>query len=76
MTQITIDLDKENLEFLDKKAQGNLSNYINLLLKEHRRATLESEIITALKEDLEDENYQAEIKIWDNVVGDGIDGQG
>jgi hypothetical protein len=74
MTQITINLDQETLDFVNKQAQGDLNNYINLLLKNHRRAILEAEMIKALKEDLENEEYQTEIQLWDNVVGDGIDG--
>jgi hypothetical protein len=74
MTQITINLDQETLDFVNQQAQGDLNNYINSLLKNHRSAILEAEMIKALKEDLENEEYQTEIQLWDNVVGDGIDG--
>jgi hypothetical protein len=38
-----------------------------------RQKMLEAEMIAALKQDAEDDVYQAEIMAWDSVVGDGID---
>jgi hypothetical protein len=39
----------------------------------HRQ--LEASMIAALKQDAEDQVYQAEIRAWDSVVGDGIDAE-
>jgi len=76
MIQVTVTLEDDILEFLDRQAQGNRSNYINALLAEHRRRILEAEMIAALKQDAEDPEYQAEISAWDGVVGDGINAEG
>ncbi|WP_442937241.1 type II toxin-antitoxin system MazE family antitoxin [Nostoc sp.] len=64
-------LEEDILQFVDRYAQGNRSAYINTLLAEHRRRVLAAEMITALKQDVEDAEYQAEIAAWDGVAGDG-----
>lgn len=69
MLKVAITLEEDILRFVDQYAQGNRSGYVNALLKEHRRQVLAAEMITALKEDAEDEEYQAEIVDWDSVVG-------
>jgi hypothetical protein len=76
MIQVTVALEDDILEFLDRQAQGNRSNYINAVLAEHRRRILEAEMIAALKQDAEDPDYQTEISAWDGVVGDGINAEG
>ncbi|MEH1783324.1 MAG: CopG family transcriptional regulator [Nostoc sp.] len=72
MMKVTITLKKDILQFVDQYAQGNRSAYINTLLAEHRRQILAAEMITSLKQDAEDAEYQAEIAAWDSVVGDDI----
>ena len=72
MVKVTITLEEDILQFIDRQAQGNRSGYINALVSEHRRRLLEAEMIAALKQDAKDPEYQAEIAAWDNVVGDGI----
>jgi Arc/MetJ-type ribon-helix-helix transcriptional regulator len=72
MVKVTITLEEDILQFIDRQAQGNRSGYINALLSEHRRRLLEAEMIAALKQDAENPEYQAEVAAWDNVVGDGI----
>jgi hypothetical protein len=72
MVKVTITLEDDILQFVDRRAQGNRSSYINALLAEYRRRILEAEMIAALKQDAEDLEYQAEIAAWDSVVGDGI----
>ncbi|WP_225912504.1 hypothetical protein [Nostoc flagelliforme] len=47
--------------------------YLTGSLAEHRRLILAAEMITALKQDAEDPEYQVEITAWDSVAGDGID---
>lgn len=76
MVKVTITLEDDILRFVDKQANGNRSGYINALLAEQRRRTLEVEMIAALKQDAEDPEYQAEIAAWDSVVGDGINAEG
>lgn len=76
--KVTITLDDEILDFIDRQAaasgnKANRSGYVNTVLAAHRRAVMEAEMITALKQDAEDPEYLAEIAAWDCVVGDGID---
>lgn len=72
MIEITIAIPSELVEFLDRQAQGNRSNYIKCLLLEQHRQIVIRETITALEQDIQNPFYQAEIKEWDCVVGDGI----
>lgn len=72
MVKVTITLEEDILQFIDRQAQGNRSGYINALLSEHLRRVLEAEMIAALKQDAEDAKYRDEIAAWDNIVGDGI----
>ncbi|MEB3337380.1 MAG: hypothetical protein VKJ46_07965 [Leptolyngbyaceae bacterium] len=72
MQKVTITLEDEILCFVDQQAQGNRSGYINKLLKEQLRRSLEAAIIAALQEDVHNLEYQGEIMAWDSVVGDGI----
>ena len=72
MVKVTITLEEDILQFIDRQGQGNRSGYINALLSEHPRRLLKAEMIASLKQDAEDPEYQAEIAAWDNVVGDGI----
>lgn len=76
MQKVTITLSDNILQFVDERALGNRSGYINALLAEHYRRVLSAEMIAALKEDAFDASYQAEIAAWDGVVGDGIDAEG
>jgi hypothetical protein len=73
MVKVTISLEDEVLQFLDRSANGNRSSYLNSLLSQQRREALEQEMITALLKDAEDSEYLEEIAIWDCVAGDGID---
>jgi metal-responsive CopG/Arc/MetJ family transcriptional regulator len=73
--KIAITLDKELVVFLDEVAQRNRSEYLNKLLVQHRQQIIETQLIEALKSDVEDAEYQQEIKLWDEVVGDGINAQ-
>jgi hypothetical protein len=71
--KIAITLDRELVSFIDLQAQGNRSDYLNSLIIQERRKILTDEIITALQEDIQDPEYQAEISEWDRLAGDGID---
>ncbi|MEH1900261.1 MAG: CopG family transcriptional regulator [Nostoc sp.] len=72
MLKVRISLEENILQFVDQYAQENRSAYINTLLAEHRRRILAAQMITALKQDAEDPEYQGEIAAWDSVAGDGI----
>jgi hypothetical protein len=71
--KIAITIDRELVSFVDRQAQGNRSDYLNSLITQERRKILTDEIIAALREDIQDPEYQAEIAQWDRVAGDGID---
>lgn len=71
--KIAITLDEQLLAFLDLQAGGNRSEYLNQLLAQERKRTIESQLIAALQEDYADPEYLAEIQLWDAVVGDGLD---
>jgi hypothetical protein len=71
--EIAITLDRELLSFIDRQAQGNRSDYLNLLIIQERRRILAQETIAALQADNQDPEYQAEIAEWDRLAGDGID---
>ncbi|MEA5533063.1 CopG family transcriptional regulator [Crocosphaera sp. XPORK-15E] len=74
--KIAITLDEGVVAFLNRIAPKNRSEYVNNLLRKQEKQTLKEELIKALREDIEDSNYQQEIAHWDRVVGDGIDGEG
>jgi Arc/MetJ-type ribon-helix-helix transcriptional regulator len=71
--KIAITIDQQLLTFIDLQAQGNRSEYLNSLLNRERQRTLKAEMITALKEDLQDPEYLAEIAEWDKLAVDGLD---
>ena len=74
--KIAITLDEELVAFLDAQANGNRSDYLNSLLDRQRKLCLDAELIAALKDDVEDPDYQQEVAVWDSVAGDGIDAFG
>jgi metal-responsive CopG/Arc/MetJ family transcriptional regulator len=70
--KVSITLDREVLEFVDRSSQ-NRSQFINeILSREQKRRSLQ-ELANAYTELAEDPEYQAEIELWDVTVGDGID---
>jgi hypothetical protein len=70
--KITVSIDREEIDFLDRESPGNRSELINRLLNEHRHRTVEQQTIAALQADLADPMYQQDLLDWDTVVGDGI----
>ena len=71
--KIAITLDRDLLSFIDLRANGNRSDYLNSLITQERQKILANEIIAALQDDSQDPEYQAEIAEWDRLAGDGID---
>jgi metal-responsive CopG/Arc/MetJ family transcriptional regulator len=70
--KVSITLDEEILDFVDRSSQ-NRSQFINQILsKEKKRQSLQ-ELEDAYIELANDPEYQAEIELWDVTVGDGID---
>ncbi len=76
MQKVTLSLDDDILEFIDRHSQGDINSYINQLLNQHRQAILKADMILALQEDAANADYQAELQVWDSVAGDGIDAEG
>ncbi|MBD1859643.1 MULTISPECIES: type II toxin-antitoxin system MazE family antitoxin [Leptolyngbya] len=73
MREITIRLDDDLLDFIDRHANGDRDTYLSTLLTQYRRWSTQQEIIRALQTDTQDPDYQAEMTLWDSVAGDGID---
>ena len=71
--KIAVTLDEQLVAFLDSRSNGNRSEYLNQLLVQERKRTIESELIRALQEDCSNPEYLAEIQLWDAVVADGLD---
>jgi metal-responsive CopG/Arc/MetJ family transcriptional regulator len=70
--KVSITLDEEVLDFVDRSSQ-NRSQFINeILAKENKRRLLE-EIANAYTELANNTEYQSEVELWDIAVGDGID---
>lgn len=76
MQKVTLSLEDDILEFIDRHAKGDINSYINQLLNQHRQAILKADMILALQEDAANVDYQAELQAWDSVAGDGIDAEG
>jgi hypothetical protein len=70
--RVSICLEDSVLEFLDKITE-NRSAYINELVAQQQKISLERELEAAYKEQAEDPKFQEEIEAWDCTVGDGID---
>jgi metal-responsive CopG/Arc/MetJ family transcriptional regulator len=70
--KVSITLDEEVLEFVDRSSQ-NRSQFINDILSKAKKSQLLKELEDAYTELANDPGYQAEIDLWDITVGDGID---
>ena len=75
MSEITINIQDDLLNFIDEQAKGDRDTYVTTLLNQYRRWTIHQEIIQALKVDSIDPGYLAEIALWDCVAGDGINAE-
>ncbi|NJL09415.1 MAG: hypothetical protein HC908_01900 [Calothrix sp. SM1_7_51] len=73
--KVSITLDEEVLEFVDRSSQ-NRSQFINEILSSARKKQLLKELADAYTELVNNLEYQAETKLWDVTVGDGIDAEG
>jgi metal-responsive CopG/Arc/MetJ family transcriptional regulator len=70
--KVSITLDEDVLEFVDRSSQ-NRSQFINEILSQAKKSQLLKDLADAYTELAEDPEYQAEIKLWDVTLGDGID---
>ena len=69
--KVSITLDDDVLEFVDRLA-NNRSSFINNIILEEKRRILTKELENAYKDQANDPELQAEISIWDVAVGDGL----
>jgi metal-responsive CopG/Arc/MetJ family transcriptional regulator len=70
--KVSITLDEEVLEFVDRSSQ-NRSQFINEILSREQKRRFLKELEEAYTELANDPEYQSEIALWDVTVGDGID---
>jgi metal-responsive CopG/Arc/MetJ family transcriptional regulator len=72
--KVSITLDREVLEFVDRSSQ-NRSQFINEILSKEQKRRFLAELAEAYTELAQDPGYQSEIELWDVTVGDGIDAE-
>ena len=70
--RITITLDQEILEYVDRQT-SNRSSWINKIIKEKQQQELMEQLEQGYKEMSCNPEIREEIELWDTVVGDGLD---
>lgn len=69
--KVSITLDDEVLDFVDRLA-SNRSSFINGVLWQEKRRIFMKELEDAYKDQASDPEFQEEISVWDIAVGDGL----
>lgn len=69
--KVSITLDDEVLEFVDRLA-SNRSSFINETLQKERQRTFIEELAKAYQDQANDPAFQAEASVWDTTAGDGL----
>jgi hypothetical protein len=69
--KVSITLDDQVLDFVDRSA-SNRSSFINRVLLEERKRIFRQELADAYQDQVTDPELQAEISVWDVTVGDGL----
>lgn len=69
--KISINLDDSSLKFLDETTE-NRSKYINDLIQQQKKKAFEAKLEADYREQSNDKQWQAEIKLWDSTAGDGL----
>ena len=69
--KVSITLDEEVLDFVDRVA-SNRSSFINEILSREKKRIFKQELEAAYREQGNDPEFQAEIEVWDATVGDGL----
>jgi predicted transcriptional regulator len=69
--KVSITLDDEVLDFVDRLAK-NRSSFINDILWQEKRRIFMKELEDAYKDQASDPEFQEEISVWDIAVGDGL----
>ncbi|WP_055075624.1 hypothetical protein [Pseudanabaena sp. 'Roaring Creek'] len=69
--KVSITLDDEILNFVDRLA-SNRSSFINDILWKEKQRIFMKELENAYKEQANDPIFQEEISVWDVTVKDGL----
>jgi hypothetical protein len=69
--KVSITLDDEILDFVDRLA-SNRSSYINDILQKEKKRIFMQDLGNAYREQDSDPDFQEEISTWDVAVGDGL----
>jgi hypothetical protein len=69
--KVSITLDDEVLDFVDRLA-SNRSSFINDVLWQEKRRIFMKELEETYKDQANDPEIQEEIFVWDIAVGDGL----
>ncbi|MDS3859204.1 hypothetical protein RIF25_00145 [Thermosynechococcaceae cyanobacterium BACA0444] len=69
--KVSITLDDDILDFVDRLA-SNRSSFINAVLSQEKRRILMKELEEAYKDQANNPELQEEISAWDVAVGDGL----
>ena len=69
--KVSITLDDEVLDFVDRLA-SNRSSFINDVLSQEKKRIFMKELEDAYTDQANDPEFQEEITVWDIAVGDGL----
>ena len=69
--KVSITLDDEVLDFVDRLA-NNRSSFINNILLQEKRRIFMKELADAYRDQANDLGIQEEVSVWDSAVGDGL----
>jgi predicted transcriptional regulator len=69
--KVSITLDDEVLDFVDRLA-SNRSSFINDVLFKEKQRIFMKELKNAYKDQANDSEFQEEIAVWDIALGDGL----
>jgi Arc/MetJ-type ribon-helix-helix transcriptional regulator len=69
--KVSITLDDEVLDFVDRLA-SNRSSFINDVLSKEKQRIFMKELENAYKDQANDPEFKEEIADWDITVGDGL----
>lgn len=69
--KVSITLDDEVLDFVDRLA-SNRSSFINEVLSQEKKRIFMKELEDAYTDQANDPEFQEEISVWDIAVGDGL----
>jgi predicted transcriptional regulator len=70
--KVSITLDDEVLDFVDRLA-SNRSSFINSILLQEKKRMFIKELEESYKDQASDLEFQEEAALWDSAVGDGLD---